>query len=84
MTNKRIPYSELQPKPRALLDVDRRAERFERARLELCDAIVTAHLRDGYSLRSISEASRIYSHEQVRRIVNEAKRPARKGAHRAG
>lgn len=65
----RIPYALLVRKPRPLLDVARRAQRYAQARGELDHAIVAAHAA-GFSMREIADASGSYSHEGVRKIVN--------------
>jgi hypothetical protein len=71
MTRKRTPYGHLAPRdrPAELVTVAKAAERFTRSRVELYDALRDAW-EAGLSLRAIAEASGVYSHEQVRRLVS--------------
>ena len=56
MTAPRTPYAQLDRKPKELRAVDSAAERHERARFELRDAIRDAHAA-GHSLRTIADLS---------------------------
>ncbi len=71
MTRKRTPYAHLprRERPAELVAVANAGERVARSRFELHDAICDAY-SEGQSLRAIAEASGIYSHEQVRRIIS--------------
>jgi hypothetical protein len=71
MTRKRTPYGQLAPRdrPAELVAVAKAAERFTRSRVELHDALRDAR-EAGLSLRAIAEASGVYSHEQVRRLIS--------------
>ncbi len=70
MTRRRVPYGQLPPRdrPAELRAVAKAGDRFSDARYALRDAIAEAY-EAGLSLRAIAEASGVYSHEQVRRIV---------------